>query len=487
MQPSDPSTLSPKSENHISVEGSSPDPKQEGNPATVDFLWRLHQHIQETIRFVDSKAAGVFAVTSVLLVTLCSHFRDGQPTWPWLLFLWLALISLVFSLICAIMLLMPRTPSGSQPTVMSPKYLASDYSDPEKLLFSLDKSTAIDYSRHLVNQIVVIVSILATKLLWTRIALYSLLLGILFAIPPLVHKSGPSTTRLDTDSPRSVTVAQFGDLLLYLPLYIAKEEGLFAKRGLDVRIISTSGDDKTYAAVASGQASFGIADPTFAAIANSQGHRARVIGLLVDGVPNYAVSLGSLLPIQNLETLKGISIATPPSPSTAFALTKDLYEKAKLPPSIRQVSPAALMATLQAKDADLAVLIEPWVSTTIRNGGSVVIEFPRFYKSFALTGITCTERFATQEADTCSAFLAAMQEAAIIFYSDEAKTLKVAQKMFPNEDVADLQSGIHRHRSDRIHPSSLEVPLESWKIAIDLRVRSGDLPARADDYRSVLK
>jgi ABC-type nitrate/sulfonate/bicarbonate transport system substrate-binding protein len=62
---------------------------------------------------------------------------------------------------------------------------------------------------------------------------------------------------------RRITVAQFGDFFLYAPLYIAEDDGLFRKRGLDVSIANTGGDDKTWAAVLSGSAEFGVADPTF--------------------------------------------------------------------------------------------------------------------------------------------------------------------------------------------------------------------------------
>src|SRR5688572_15824290 len=57
-----------------------------------------------------------------------------------------------------------------------------------------------------------------------------------------------------------VTVAQFGDFFLYLPLYVAKDKGFFAQQGLDVGIVNTGGDDKTFAAVMSGDAQFGVAD-----------------------------------------------------------------------------------------------------------------------------------------------------------------------------------------------------------------------------------
>lgn len=65
---------------------------------------------------------------------------------------------------------------------------------------------------------------------------------------------------------RKITIAQAGDFFLYAPLYIAIDAGLFSKRGLDVSLVSTGGDEKTWAAVVSNSASFGVADPTFVAV-----------------------------------------------------------------------------------------------------------------------------------------------------------------------------------------------------------------------------
>jgi NitT/TauT family transport system substrate-binding protein len=61
----------------------------------------------------------------------------------------------------------------------------------------------------------------------------------------------------------TVKVAQFNEFFLYMPLYLANAKGFFAEERLNIEIINTGGDDKTFAAVIGGSATFGIADPTF--------------------------------------------------------------------------------------------------------------------------------------------------------------------------------------------------------------------------------
>lgn len=54
--------------------------------------------------------------------------------------------------------------------------------------------------------------------------------------------------------PKKITVAQFAHLLIYYPIYLAKQKGYYEKNNLDVTFVSTGGDDKTFAAVSSGSA-----------------------------------------------------------------------------------------------------------------------------------------------------------------------------------------------------------------------------------------
>ena len=126
------------------------------------------------------------------------------------------------------------------------------------------------------------------------------ILAVVVAVMLLSERSEPESSGDESDPltqpVTEVTVAQFGDLLLYLPLYIAESEGIFDRHGLEVDIVSTGGDDKTYAAVASGGADFGIADPTFVALAAEQGLEGYVVGLLINGMPNYGVSLSGDTP-----------------------------------------------------------------------------------------------------------------------------------------------------------------------------------------------
>ncbi|MBA4027179.1 MAG: hypothetical protein C0473_02955, partial [Cyanobacteria bacterium DS3.002] len=75
---------------------------------------------------------------------------------------------------------------------------------------------------------------------------------------------------------KPITIAQFGHVFLYMPLYVAVRKGFFKEEGLDVRLVSTGGDEKTFTAVITGNAQFGVSDPTFTAIARERGQGGKV-------------------------------------------------------------------------------------------------------------------------------------------------------------------------------------------------------------------
>src|SRR5688572_5662415 len=58
--------------------------------------------------------------------------------------------------------------------------------------------------------------------------------------------------------------------LLYLPLYHAKEAGIFEKNGVEVEIVTGGTATNSFAAMMSGEAQFSQADPMYVPIANEK-------------------------------------------------------------------------------------------------------------------------------------------------------------------------------------------------------------------------
>src|SRR5215213_1810940 len=285
--------------------------------------------------------------------------------------------------------------------------------------------------------------------------------------------------------PRKVTIAQAGDFFLYAPLYIATDAGLFAKRGLEVSLVSTGGDDKTWAAIISGSAQFGVADPTFVAISDKRGQPGRVIASVVNGVPFWGITFNSRInPITDPKELGSYSVATFPSPSTAYTLQKEMFQRAGLPPNIREGAFGTLMAMLRSGQADIALELEPNVSQAITEGAHVVYAMPDIYGDFAITGLTATPELLAREPKLAEDIVCSLQEALDFARRRPDEALRILSARFPEIKPQVAQAALERALKAGIIPTEVTVSRSAWDKAIEVRVKVGDLssPKTMDAY-----
>lgn len=275
-----------------------------------------------------------------------------------------------------------------------------------------------------------------------------------------------------------VKVAQFADVFLYMPVYLADGKGFFKEQGLSVTLISTGGDDKTFAAVISGDVHFGIADPTFVAIARSKGQPGKVIASVVNGVPFWGVTKNSDVPqIKEPKQLEGFTVATFPSPSTAFTLQKQMFEGAGLKPQIRQAAFGALLPLLEAGAVDIALELEPNVSTAVKQGARVVYSMAEMYGDFAITGVTTREALIAENPDLVQKFVNAIQQAQSYAHANPDTTAAFALKRFPNLDPVIVAQALKRIIASKTLPKNTLISETAWEKACQLRIDAGDLPA----------
>lgn len=289
-----------------------------------------------------------------------------------------------------------------------------------------------------------------------------------------------SAKKPETSPQREVTIAQAGDFFLYAPLYVALDAGFFAKQGLDVRIVSTGGDDKTWAAVVSGSASFGVADPTFVAVSAQRGQPGRVVASIVNGAPFWGVTFRKDIPlIQDPRGLQGYTVATFPAPSTAYTLQKRMFDDAHLRVRIQQGAFGSLLAMLEAKKADIALELEPNVSQAVARGAHVVYSLAERYGDFAVTGLTTTPQVLSSDPTLVRQTTCALQQSLDLLRLNSDSALVILRHRFPDIDSSVASAALARVIKERIVPTSVHVAPRAWEEAVKLRVASGDLAAVA--------
>lgn len=313
-----------------------------------------------------------------------------------------------------------------------------------------------------------------------RIWVVAIVVVILAAVAFVAYRRGG-----DQPTRKSITIAQAGDFFLYAPLYVAKDAGIFEKKGLDVNLVSTGGDDKTWAAIVSGSAQFGVADPTFVAISDKRGQPGRVIASVVNGVPFWGVTFNpNIKPITDPKQLATYSVATFPAPSTAYTIQKDMFQRAGVTGNIKEGAFGTLIAMLKAGQADIALELEPNVSQAVTEGAHVVYAMSEIYGDFAITGLTASPESLARDPKLAEDVVCSLQMALDFIRSRPDDALRILSARFPEIKPEVAKAALTRAVNAGIIPRDTSITQSAWDKAIEVRVKVGDLssPKGMDAY-----
>ena len=286
-----------------------------------------------------------------------------------------------------------------------------------------------------------------------------------------------SSEKKDT-SMQKVTITQYGQgkIFLYLPLYIAMEEGYFSEQGLDVSLTYSGNDDQIAATVTGGHADFGVGDPIFSAIIQEKGGRLKTIATLVEKAPFIGYTNKDAIPeITELNSLNGVRVSSFPSPSTLYTNLTNLKNSNHLDMSVNPITFGAQMAALEAGEVDIAMDLDPNVAVAEAQGYRAVLSLGNFLPPQAITGITVREDFIEKNPEIVQKVMNALQKAVTIFYKDKNVGIHVAQKVFPEIDAQSLVKAVRRSHKNEIYPKAITIKDDIWQQGIQERLNAGDL------------
>jgi NitT/TauT family transport system substrate-binding protein len=279
---------------------------------------------------------------------------------------------------------------------------------------------------------------------------------------------------------QNVTIAQAYQVFLYAPLYVAQNQGFFKDQGLNVNITTAGGDEQAFAALLSGSAQFAVGDPTFTAISGEKGEPGVVLASVLNGVPFWGVAKSNVPVITSPSMLKGYKVATYPAPNTAYELQVAMFKSANLQPNIVQIAPGGLLPALDAGKVDIALELEPNVSTAVANGDHIVYSLSSYYPTFALTGLTALPSYVQGNGPTAQKVVNALKQADDYIRANPTSTADFLAGMFQVSSTI-AESAIQNMLSAKTIPDSLVVDQGGWNTAIQLQVQTGDLK-QAEPY-----
>src|SRR3979411_2185564 len=271
--------------------------------------------------------------------------------------------------------------------------------------------------------------------LLTRIARATALISILLATPAIAEN-------------KKVTLSQAFQSMLYLPLYVAIDEGFFIQQGLDLTTETAGAPTVALSAVISGSAQFSIHGPEWTAIAASKGAPVNIIANVVNGAAVW-IATAPDFKFESIKDIKGQKVVTGLMPTTSTSLFIKLLKEngmdAKTDVEMIQVAVGSEPGPFVAKQANIAVMYEPGLDQAVAKGMKVVLGFTKSYGAYAFSAVTARTAGDRERAQGAGK----QQERAVRFMTrNEARTVEIAKKEFPTLDPVVVEAAVKRMLSD---------------------------------------
>lgn len=218
-----------------------------------------------------------------------------------------------------------------------------------------------------------------------------------------------------------------------IPVIIAQEKGMFAKKGLKVEIIDFKGGAPAVQAIISGDVDGCLCAGDHVVNLTSRGFPAEIYVGLSDK-HGYSLMGPSNSPATDLKSLKGKRIGiTSPGSQTDNTLRYDLREKgmnADTDVEIISVGTGGPMqAAIKSGAVDAGMFPSPFTEQNIKNGLKMIVDY-RVYSYPSLTVLGLTKWVKTNH-DTAKKFVDAVREAQVAMKADKKLALEAAHVLFP--------------------------------------------------------
>lgn len=242
----------------------------------------------------------------------------------------------------------------------------------------------------------------------------------------------------------------------FLPVYVAKDMGMWKKLGLDVTVHNITGMGTTNAMLA-GSVDFAVQSGASLIRGNIHGRHMEGIALMASGVDFAIVGSPSLLKglpanasvKERIARLKGKKVSVD-SPNTVvdivlryFAAKDNLNAKTDMTEVYMQ--PTEAIAALKSGAIQAAVLNYPWIETALRLGNVMVAsgatDVPELLPTVATT-TTTRKGFCKSHESICVKLAEGYVEAHKFIHEHPQQALEVAMKRMPGANKADLENSL---------------------------------------------
>lgn len=262
------------------------------------------------------------------------------------------------------------------------------------------------------------------------------------AVSLAVSLAGGSARAADATS-----IAVPANAMLFAPLYVAADLGLWSARGLDVKLPLIAGPGATNAVIA-GSADFASTGGGSVLRAASQGQNLLAVANTIDKlmlemvVSPAAMEKFKLQPNADFATrvksLKGMTIGVDTVNGLPHGYLRYITRKVGMNPEtdvvITPMQPPSMMAALKAGSVDGYIFGDPFTSMSIKDGASLLIKMPQYdapeLNPFGYNLIVARPAFCKEKPTICTRVVAGLKEAVAKMKKEPAAAQDALKKRF---------------------------------------------------------
>ena len=286
-----------------------------------------------------------------------------------------------------------------------------------------------------------------------------------------------ATTHAQADDMDTILINEAFHSLLYLPVYVAKHEGIFNDHNIEVPIVRSAGSGPAaLASVLSGESQFSVPGPEHVGFAQEQGGSGKAISAVANSAPVWVLAHPEL-EYSSPADLAGKTVVVGLAPGTSNTLIRRFIEDAGLTGevTVTEVQNGSELGPVLSGRGDFAVLYQPQVEQGISQGLEIIHAFTDDYPEYAFSTINTSQDMIDNNPALVARFVEAINESLALIHSDADTAKAVARLEFGDLQGDVVDAAVQRMIDNSVYPESVMITEEAFTNAIEMQQFVGNI------------
>lgn len=289
-------------------------------------------------------------------------------------------------------------------------------------------------------------------------------------------------------STETVTLNEVAHSIFYAPMYVAIEEGYFQKAGINLKLVTGFGADKTMTAVLSGEADIGFMGPETTVYAANEGASDIVknFAQLTQRAGNFLIAREEMPDFQ-WSDLKGKHVLGGRAGGMPEMVFEYVLKKNNIDPGTdltidQSIDFGSTAAAFSGGLGDFSVEFEPSATALETEGSGYVVASLGVDSGYVpYTAFSAKESYIEEHPDVIQAFVGALQQGMEYTNSHTSEEIAAAiAPQFPETDEENIAAIVSRYKEQDTWKTDVIFTEDAYILLLDILDESGQLTKRPE-------